>query len=420
MRYHFIGIKGSGMASLAELVRAQGHEVTGSDLSDTGHNAAHVEGAERVIFTPAVRESSPGWVELAAAREKGIPTLRSDELIAELTKGATVVAIAGMHGKSTTTAMVGQILEAAGRNPTVYIGAPVLAWGGRQYRTGDPSLWVVEADEYERKFLSLHPTVAVVTNIEPEHLDIYRDLADIEQAFAEFLSHVKENGTIVGCVDSSSVAQLLARVDRHGITVRSYSSQHAEYEPSLLPELSVPGAHNRLNALAALAAVEALGVDRAVALNALVQFQGAGRRLEYIGERNGVTVIDDYGHHPTELRVSIQAIRDRYPGRRLVVAFQPHQHARLKALFTDFSAAFMGADLVWITDVYAVPGREEADRVESQTLVDAIQVHGEHSEHVGSLEQLAQKLDTDLKPNDVLLTIGATDITKVGRAWIKG
>ena len=419
MRYHFVGMGGSGIRGLMEIVRLQGNEVSGSDLVATGHAPAHVEGADRVVYSPAVRPGSPGWVEVEEAERRGIETLRTDRLLQRLTEDAVqLVAVAGTHGKSTTTAMTGQIFEAAGRNPTVYIGAPVLAWDGHGYRGGDPSIWVVEADEYERKFLQLSPTVAIITNIEFEHPDIYADLADVEEAFVGFIRAIRPGGTLVACQDSDTVRRVVAAAGRTDISVVWYGTDAGTYAPSLLPPLSVLGAHNILNALAALAAAEAAGIGRQTALASLAAFAGAGRRLERVGERDGVTVIDDYGHHPTELQVSIKAVREAFPGRRLVVAFQPHQHARLRALFSDFARSFRAADLVLITDVFAVPGREEADRVDPRTLVEAIQADGKDCQFVGSLDRLADSLHELLHPGDVFLTIGATAITAVGRDWV--
>jgi UDP-N-acetylmuramate--alanine ligase len=373
-----------------------------------------------VIYSPAVRPGSPGWVEVEAARASGIPTLRTEELIQELTQNAeTVVAISGTHGKSTTTAMIAQILEAADRDPTVYIGAPVLAWGGRGYRAGDTNLWVVEADEYERKLLSLSPTVAVITNIEFEHPDIYKDLADVEDAFVSFIQKIRSNGTLVVCGENDSVRNVVLRANRSDITTIWYGAGKDQYLPDILPTLSVPGYHNRLNALAALAVSDSLGINRTIAIQMLASFRGAGRRLEQVGERNGVVVIDDYGHNPTEVAVSIKAVHEKYPNHRLVVAFQPHQHARLQALFIDFANAFDLADLILITDVFAVPGRDETVHVDPKTLVKAIVSNGKDCRFIGTLEQLAQSLDKTLQSGDIFLTIGATSITDVGRHWVQ-
>ncbi|MGI6103280.1 MAG: UDP-N-acetylmuramate--L-alanine ligase [Patescibacteria group bacterium] len=416
MTYHLIGIRGSAMSGVAALLRAQGHVVRGSDLSETGHRATNITSdIDRVVYTPAVTPGSPGWVELEAAKRVGIPALRLDEMQAELTKDATLMAVTGTHGKSSTTAMLAHVLEVTGRNPSVLLGAPIPAWEGRNYRVGNPSLWVVEADEYKRKFLTLSPTVAVITNVEFDHADVYRDLADVESAFAAFVDRVRPGGTVIAHAEPA-VDVVLGRTPE-GVSIIRYGAQY-DYRPELLPKLRVLGDHQRLNATAVLAAAEVLGVSREDALTALGSFGGVGRRLEYIGERDGVIVYDDYGHHPTEVRASLAAFRSAFPDRRRVVAFQPHQHSRVHALFAEFAAAFGDADKVLLADVYAVPGRNEGIEVDAGELADAIRGHGVDVIHVGSLESLTSVLRRELRPGDAFLTVGATDITNVGRVWV--
>ncbi len=416
MKYFLIGIQGSAMSGLAEILRAQGHEVTGSDLATTGHAAAQITShLHRVVYTPAITERSAGWVEMKAASAQGIETVRSDVLLGELTKAATLVAITGTHGKSSTTAMVAHVLEEVGKNPTVLLGAPVPKWHGRNYRVGDPSLWVVEADDYGRKFLTLQPDVAIITNVEYEHVDVYDSLADVQEAFREFLARMKDRGTAVVFGDPA-VDPILSGL-RSDIRLIRYGNDR-ECTSSLLPPLKVLGEHQRLNATAALAAVETLGVDRAIALKALTTFPGTGRRLEFIGERSGVIVYDDYGHHPTEIRVTLDAFHEAFPDRRRVVAFQPHQHSRVKALFDDFAQAFGDADRLLLVDVYAVPGRDESEHVEARELAHAIAKQGVDVRYVGDLDGLRSVLNEELHDGDAFLTMGATDITKVGREWV--
>lgn len=415
MTYHLIGIGGSAMSGLAEILRAQGHVVTGSDLQTTGHRAENIGDVECVVYTPAVTPSSPGWVELVAARSRGIKALRLDEIQAILTESAKLAAVTGTHGKSSTTAMLAHVLEQANKNPSVLIGATVPAWSGKNYRVGDPRLWVLEADEYKRKFTLLKPTVAIITNVEFDHADVYRDLADVEDAFRTFVGNVRPNGTIVAH-ESCAVSEVLGTAHSSVRIVRY--GEDCEYSPILLPSLKVLGAHQRLNATAALVASEVFGVRRETALEALANFTGIGRRLEYIGERDGVVVYDDYGHHPTEVRASLAALREAFPARRRVVAFQPHQHSRVRALFKEFSQAFSDADLVLLTDVYAVPGRNEGVQVRGEELARAIAAEGVDVRFVGSLNSLAAGLSNILKSGDVFLTMGATDITNIGRAWI--
>ncbi|MBI2589986.1 hypothetical protein HYW32_03135 [Candidatus Berkelbacteria bacterium] len=414
MRYHLIGINGSAMSGLAEILRGFGHTVTGSDLATTGHSATNVTGAERVIYTPAIRESSPGWVELAVARAQGLEILRADELLGELTRDAKLIAITGTHGKSSTTAMVAKICVDLGLNPTVLIGAPIPAWKGRNYRLGNPKFWVLEADDYDRKFLTLTPDIAVVTNLEVEHLDVYRDLADIQSAFANFLQKVKVDGTIIAHTEST-VDEILTNLP---VRIIHYGGASDEYVPALLPKLKVLGEHQRLNATAALAVADALGLDLGVAKRSLAGFTGTGRRLEYLGEKAGVLFYDDYGHHPTEIHVSLSALKQAFPNRRLVVAFQAHQHSRVKALFNSFTKAFSNATVVYLIDIYTVPGRDENVCVETQDLAAAISAAGTEARYLGSLQDLKRVLPTLVDRGDVFLTLGATDITRVGRDWL--
>lgn len=414
MNYHLIGISGSAMSGLAELLRAQGHLVTGSDLATTGHDPENIAHAERVVYTPAVREGSPGWVELAAARDRGIPAVRADELLGEFTADAMLVAVSGSHGKSSTTALLATILEEAGKDPTVLLGAPVAQWSGANYRIGNPALWVLEADDYDRKFLTLRPDVAVITNIDREHLDIYRDLADIHDAFRRFVAQIKNGGTLILHEDHSLDVLVSAVADT--VRVIRYGAADAQ----AIPALQTLGEHFRHNAAGAVAAAEVVGVQRTTALAALKHFKGVGRRIEYIGERNGVAVYDDYGHHPTEIKATLAALRARYPDRRLVVAFQGHQHSRVHALFDDFSHAFANADRVLLVDVYAVPGRDEAEHVAGDDLAGAISKSGTNVRYVGSLDDLLPLLDEELRAGDVLLTMGATRITTIGRKWVVG
>lgn len=416
LHYHLIGISGAAMSGLSEILKTMGYQVTGSDLKTTGHRAANVVGADRVIFSPAITPDSAGWVEIEAAQKAGIETLRYDYLLKELLVGKKLIAIAGMHGKSTTTAMVATLLEDAGLDPTVLVGASINKWQGRNWRVGKSDLWVLEADEYEKKFLSFYPDIAVVTNVEAEHLDVFGSLRGVRAAFSQFLNQVKSEGVIIAFSGSKILKEILSRnkADKKII----YYGENQQYSPKILPTLKVIGKHNQLNALAALAVADTLEIDRSVALESLKNFSGIGRRLELVGEKDGVTVIDDYGHHPTEIKASLRAIKEAYPARRLVVAFQPHQHHRTKVLFKDFASSFQDADLVLLLDVFTVPGRDTMVFVDSKDLAEAIGETGTKVHYIGTLNNLAQQIDQLVKPQDIFLTIGATDITKIGREWI--
>lgn len=415
MKYFLIGIAGSAMSGLADILRSQGHEVQGSDLTLGGHKAEHItQDIERIVYTPAITPQSVGWLELEAARRLGIESLRLDEILGELTQDAKLIAITGTHGKSSTTAMVAHILEEAGFDPTVLLGAPVPKWHGKNYRVGRDDFWVLEADEYKRKFLQLKPRVAVITNIEFDHPDSFKDFDDVKSAFAEFVSRIKAGGTLI--VHESAELRIKNRELR--INLIEYGKNHLQNNPNVLPKLKVIGDFQRLNATAAVLAAEVAGVKREDALKYIAQFSGAGRRLEYIGNKDGVMVYDDYGHHPTEVRVTLKALKAHFPKKRLVVAFQPHHQGRLQSLFDEFSRAFASADRLLLTEVYVVPGRSEKVTVSGQDLAQAIEAHGVDVRFVGGLSDLRNVLHQELRPGDVFLTMGATDITKIGREWI--
>lgn len=415
MKYHLVGIGGSMMSGLAEILISQGNTVSGSDLSTTGHRASNINDAERVVYSPAVREGSSGYVELEAAEQKGIPTLRLEDLVAELTSEAKLVAITGTHGKSSTTAMTAAILIEGGLDPTVLLGAPVPDWEGHNYKVGKPGLWVIEADDYDRKFLKYNPEVAVITNIEAEHLDVYQSIDDIEKAFGDFVKRVKAGGSIIAHNDPTVRRVVSNNFEMQEILFYDSSDELFEQVKSCLKLI---GNHQVENAVAAIRTAEKLGVNPKIAIKALAKFKGIGRRLEYIGQKNDVLVYDDYGHHPTELKVTISALKNKYPTRRLVVAFQAHQHSRVSKLYKDFLHSFNSADKVLVTDIYAVPGREEKEHVDSEQFAADIKKSGCDASYVGSLSDLSENLDTVLMPGDVLVTIGATSITNIGRQWI--
>lgn len=401
------------MSGLAEILKARGHTVTGSDLVTTGHDPAFIGAdVDRVVYTPAAREGSPAWPELESARARGIECLRLDQMLGELTHGKQLLAVTGAHGKSSSTGMLAHILVACGYNPTVLIGAP--SWDGKPpYRVGDDDLWVLEADDYDRKFLQLHPTVALITNIDREHLDVYGSYDEIEAAFGQFVQQIQLNGHLIASNDTSLNSVVTAAI----VPTTRYGAD-TEFDPSTLPMLPIIGEHMYLNAAGVIAAAVAFGVERTAAINALATFGGVGRRLERIGERDGVLVYDDYGHHPTEVSATLTAVKQQFPNRRLVVAFQPHQHSRVHALFAEFTTAFAAADRVLLVDIYAVPGRNEGVHVDTNDLASAIAATGTDVRYVGPLDQLIGMLDEELQPGDVLLTMGATDITHVGRQWI--
>lgn len=437
---HFVGIAGAGMSALAELFLRRGVPVSGcdanpgpaEDLRRLGvvigpHDPAHVDSARALVVTSAMPKNHP---ELVRARERGIPVIRRAEALGEVTAARELVAIAGTHGKTTTTVMAAMALASAGRNPTALVGGRVTVWEGNLLPGGD-ALYVVEADEYDRSFLALTPTVAVVTNIEADHLDIYADLADIKSAFAQFVRGAR---TVVLCADDAGANTLptpsSTEVIRYGFNARDArliarklspvgalggSRFDVVYDDELLGaiDLAVPGRHNVLNALAAIAGGLALGADFGAMASGLATFAGAERRFQRLGDARGVTIVDDYAHHPTEIAATLAAARAAFPQRRIIAAFQPHLFSRTRDFATQFGASLASADAVFLTEIY--PAREAPIPGVTATLVaDAIVLAGGELAWRGERSELANALAGAVRSGDVVLTIGAGDITKTG------
>jgi UDP-N-acetylmuramate--alanine ligase len=435
---HFVGIAGAGMSALAELFLRRGVANTGCDahpetagdlqrlgVSVTGHDPAHVDSARALVVTSAMPKDHP---ELVRARERGVPVIRRAEALGEVTAGRELVGVAGTHGKTTTTVMTAMALAAAGRDPTALVGGRVADWEGN-LRAGSDRLYVVESDEYDRSFLALSPTVAVVTNVEADHLDIYADLADIRRTFAQFVKGARH---IVLCADDANANALStpssAEVVRYAIgspdarlVAHDVSSQggttgfEVVYDDDRLGrvQLQVPGRHNVLNALAAIGSGLVLGADLASMARGLAEFKGAERRFQRLGEIGGISVVDDYAHHPTEIAATIAAARTSFPGRRLVVAFQPHLYSRTRDFAGEFGASLSAADAVFLTEIY--PAREQPIEGVSASLVEtALRNSGGRLEWRGRREELADALAAFVRDGDAVITLGAGDITKTG------
>jgi len=436
---HFIGIAGAGMSALAELFVRRGARVTGCDANPaavddlrrlgitvaTGHDPAHLAGVRAVVVSSAIKPDLP---EVVQARAAGLPVIRRAEALAEAVAGGTVIAIAGTHGKTTTTVMTTEALAAAGKSPTGIVGGRVAEWGGN-LRYGSDTLFVVEADEYDRSFLALSPDIAVVTNIEADHLDIYRDLADIRSAFTTF---VRPARWVILCADDPGANSLptpsTCEVLRYGVTsadarlaavdvtlTAGGSTFAVEYDGARLGsvELRVPGMHNVRNALAALACGIAVAVPLDAMAPGLAAFRGVERRFQRLGEAGGVTVVDDYAHHPTEIRATLDAARAAFPGRRIVVAFQPHLYSRTRDFATEFGRALARGDLVFLTEIY--PAREQPlPGVTAELIERAVADAGHPVAWRGTRGDLAGALATAVRPGDVVLTLGAGDITRTG------
>jgi UDP-N-acetylmuramate--alanine ligase len=435
---HFVGIAGAGMSALAQLFLGRGVPVTGCDANPgaaqdllrlgvvvTPHDPSHVDTARAIVVTSAMPKDHP---ELVRARELGVPVIRRAEALGEVTAGRELVGIAGTHGKTTTTVMTTIALAAAGREPTALVGGRVSAWEGNLF-AGSDRLYVVEADEYDRSFLALSPTVAVVNNIEADHLDIYTDLAEIKRAFAQFVRGAR---SIVLCADDPGANGLStpssSEVFRFGIQSPDArvvatalqlspagSSFHVVFDDEDLGpvRLQIPGRHNVLNALAALSSGLALGARVADMAVGLAAYAGVERRFQRLGEARGVVVVDDYAHNPGKVAAALATARVAFPGRRLVVAFQPHLFTRTRDFAGEFGASLAAADAVFLTEIY--PAREKPiDGVTSGLVADALVASGGTLSWRGDRAQLADALATSVRDGDVVLTVGAGDITKTG------
>ncbi len=434
------------MSALAELLFKRGVPITGcdaaanagfaADLERAGivvydrHDPSHVDRARGVVVTSAMSRAHP---ELGRARELGLPVMRRAEALGAAVTGGALVAIAGTHGKTTTTVLTTDALTAAGLAPTGLAGGRVSSWGGNLRFAGE-RVFVVEADEYDRSFLALTPSIAVVTNVEADHLDIYRDLSDITDAFERFLAPAN---TVVICADDAGANSLNvatgAEVLRYGVdanNARVVASEVARehgrtrllvsFDGDVLGEVSlqVPGMHNVRNALAAVASGLALGVTLDAMRPGLEAFEGVERRFQRLGAVAGVDVVDDYAHHPTEIAATLDAARATFPGRRLVAAFQPHLFTRTRDFAISFGEVLARADVIFLTEIY--PAREAPlPGVSSGLIEDACRTAGRSVAWRGSRSELAEAITQVVREGDVVITLGAGDITRTGAEVIQ-
>lgn len=436
---HLVGIAGAGMSGLAELFLRRGVAVTGCDLHPeaagdllrlgvgvaAGHDPSHVDGARAVIVSSAVPHSQP---ELVRARELGLPVIRRAEALAEAVAGGTLVGVAGTHGKTTTTVMTTEALRAAGMNPTGVVGGRVAEWEGNLSYGGD-DVFVVEADEYDRSFLALAPTVATITNVDADHLDIYRDLDDIRGAFARYAAGAR---AVVICADDAGAmsVDLPAGADVIGYGISTADARlratdlrvadgtthfrvGLDGEPLAEVALRVPGLHNVRNALAAIGAGLALGAPAEALARGVGAYAGVERRFQRLGVADGVAVVDDYAHHPTEIAATLAAARQAFPDGRIVAAFQPHLFSRTRDFACAFGEALATADVVFLTEIY--PAREQPLPGVTAALVgDAVRAAGGTLAWMGARTELADRLAGAVRSGDVVLTLGAGDITRTG------
>ena len=439
---HFVGIGGIGMSGIAELLLNLGHSVTGSDLKASktterlrelgaritiGHDPENLGDADVVVISSAVKESNS---EVAAAKSRGIPVIPRAEMLAELMRLKYGIAVAGSHGKTTTTTMVANVLSGGGFDPTTVVGGRVMSLGTNA-RLGKGEFIVAEADESDGSFLLLTPVISVVTNIDREHLDHYGGLENLKSAFVEFINKVPFYGLAVICMDSPELSSITPMITKRFTTYGF--SEHAELRATNVSTcgyntaftvlhrdvrlgevvLSLPGKHNALNALAAFAVGLELEMEFDQIREGLAEFHGIERRLELKGERRGVRVIDDYGHHPEEIRVTTEALRESLGPKRLIVVFQPHRYSRTKLLMKEFAEALSGADIVYILDIYPA-GEAPIDGVSSKLLRDEIESTGfRDAVYVSDKESCIEKVLEAARPGDVVLTLGAGNVWKL-------
>ena len=441
---HFVGIGGSGMSGIAEVLIDLGYVVTGSDVRESattkhlrdvgatvmvGHDEKNVEGAQLVVASSAVSAFNP---EVRAAEGNRIPVIPRAEMLAELMRLKQGVAIAGAHGKTTTTSMIAAILEDSHLDPTIVIGGRVNAFGGGS-RSGRGSLLIAEADESDGTFLKLSPSIVVVTNIDREHLDYYKSLDKILESFAQFVEKVPFYGLVILCADDPLLRSLVPSLHKRCVTYGMH--QHADLVASdvkLGPwnstftvhterclvgtfTIPLPGRHYVANALAAMAVGLELEIPVKQIADGLASFRGVERRLQRVGEKSGVLILDDYAHHPTEIRATVEAVKCGW-GQRLIVLFQPHRFSRTRDLMDDFSTAFEGVDVLFVTEVYPA-GEDPVDGVSGVRLVAQMKnTSGGRVSFVADPEALVEQVGPILRDGDIVLTMGAGDIWKIGQA----
>ncbi|HLA47800.1 MAG: UDP-N-acetylmuramate--L-alanine ligase [Nitrospinae bacterium RIFCSPLOWO2_12_39_16] len=446
---HFVGIGGSGMSGIAEVLLNLGYKVSGSDLSQSeavkrltgigaavfmGHKASNVNGAEVVVVSSAV---SPDNEEVVVAKKKLIPVIPRAEMLAELMRLKYSIAVAGAHGKTTTTSMVSSVLYAGGLDPTVVIGGRVNSIGSGA-KLGQGDFLVAEADESDGSFLKLTPTIAVVTTIDAEHLDHYGDMEEIKKAFLKFINKVPFYGSSVLCLDQEHIQSIIPHVEKRFITY-GFSSQ-AEYNAGNIKfsgrttmftalrrqkilgeiKLNIPGMHNIYNSMAAIAVGLELDMDFGSIKRGLEEFSGVQRRFQVKGEADGVMVVDDYGHHPAEIKATLKAARDGWKDKRLITVFQPHRYTRTRDLLKDFYTAFYDSDSLIITDIYPA-GEKPIDGINAKLIYEGVRGHGHRDVvFIGDKEEIAPYLSKKVKEGDIVITLGAGDVWKIGEEFLHG
>ncbi len=437
---HLVGIGGIGMSGIAELLLNMGYQVSGSDIKETpltehlsrkggriflGHDAENINGADVVVFSSAIKGENP---EIYEARQRSIPVIPRAEMLAELMRLKYGIAVAGTHGKTTTTSMIGSVLTTGGLDPTIIIGGKLNTWGGSNARLGNSDFLVAEADESDGSFLMLSPSIAVVTNIDFEHMNFYGSMDSLKKTFVDFMNKVPFYGRVILCIDDDEVQGLLPELTKGYLTyglnpqadIRAYGVNKeglntgfdVKYGNRPMGNLTIPipGDHNVLNALAAVGVGLELDLAFSDIKQGLEKLGGVERRLEIKGEAGGIIFLDDYGHHPTEIVATLRAAKEAWPGKRLVVVFQPHRYTRTRDLYERFVISFNQADFLVITEIYGA-GEESIPGINSEHLYKGIREHGHRAVDLCPCrEDAINLLSRELKKGDILLTLGAGDI----------
>ena len=447
---YFLGIGGIGMSGLAQILINRGYSVSGSDMVENGitkdlsgkgakiyigHDTKNIENAEVLVETAAIREDNP---EYLAAKQKGVPILKRSELLGMLMSEKKGIAVAGTHGKTTTSSMLALVLEKAGLDPTIVIGGEVKNIGGNA-KDGKGEFLVAESCEYEKGLLDLHPFAAIITNIEEDHLDTYDGIEDILDTFARFVGQVSKEGFLVISADSVNTIQASekykGKLINYGLnggeldfSARNVRAENGKTKFEVFAAgkslgefvLVVPGAHNVSNALAVVAVAVKLKIDLDIVKRVFSEFSGAKRRFEIKGHKNGIMVIDDYGHHPTEVKATLAGLRSYFPDQKVWCVFQPHQYSRTKFLLSDFAKSFSDANKVIIPDIYAVRDTDEDKKsVSSQILVDEINKVTKNAKYIADFESVTSFLKDNVKSGEVIITIGAGPVFMIGEEFLK-
>ena len=448
-KIHFVGIGGIGMSGIAELLLNLGYQVSGSDLNNSlitrnlaelggrihqGHDGSWVAGVDVVVTSSAISVNNP---EVVAALAAGIPVIQRAEMLAELMRLKKYgIGIAGSHGKTTTTSMVSWMMSEAGLDPTIVVGGKVDSLGGNA-KLGKGDFLVAEADESDGSFLKLSPVLEVITNIDREHMDYYDDLDHIKRTFLEFIDKIPFYGAVILCLDNENIADILPEIRKRKITygftaqadlsAEEIVSQNGRAEFTVrfrgevlgTIDLAIPGKHNVHNALAVICVGLELEIPFPKICSALAGFQGVQRRMQFKGEGHGITVLDDYGHHPTEIRATLTAIKEAWPRKRLVVLFQPHRYSRTLKLLDEFKTAFHRADILVMTDIYAA-SEEATEEISTEILLAEVNKHGQRqTRYIAEVRDLAETLYPDLQEGDLVLTLGAGNIASAGETLVE-